>query len=68
VVNPPQIGTFSGGAALFVADDEDNGRSIKIRAVWDMITQTSCRRYQSMSKDQGKTWDWNWWMEWTPAR
>ena len=35
------------------------------RGVWDRITPTSCRWHQSTSKDGGKTWDYNWYMDWT---
>jgi hypothetical protein len=65
VVNPPQLGSFIGGAGLFLADDEDDGKPVKIRAVWDKITPSSCRWYQCMSKDQGKTWEYGWYMDWT---
>lgn len=68
VVNPPQLGSFIDGAALFLADDEHEGKPVKIRAVWDKITPTSCRWYQCMSKDQGKTWEYGWYMEWTRVR
>ncbi len=68
VVNPPQLGTFVGGSALFLADDEDAGKPVNIRAVWDKITSTSCRWYQCMSKDQGKTWGYGWYMDWTRVR
>jgi hypothetical protein len=35
------------------------------RGVWDMITPTSCRLYQTVSKDGGKTWQDNWIMAWS---
>ena len=65
VVNPPQLGSFIGGAGLFLADDTDDGKPVKIRAVWDRITPTSCRWYQCMSKDDGATWEYGWYMDWT---
>lgn len=68
VVNPPQLGSFMNGAALFLADDEDDGKPVKIRAVWDKITPGSCRWYQCLSKDQGKTWEYGWYMDWTRVR
>lgn len=67
VVNPPQLGSFIGGAGLFMADDVDDGRPVKIRAVWDQITPNSCRWYQCMSKDDGATWEYDWFMAWTRA-
>jgi len=68
VVNPPQLGTFIGGAGLFLADDEDDEKPVKIRAVWDKITANSCRWYQVMSRDNGKTWEYGWYMDWTRVR
>jgi hypothetical protein len=69
VVGPPQLGEFIGGAGLFTFDDtQDDGRQEKIRAVWDKITPTSCRWYQCMSKDQGKTWEYGWYMDWTRVK
>ncbi len=67
VVNPPQLGTFIGGAGLFLADDEDEGKPVKVRAVWDRITANSCRWYQCQSKDDGATWEYGWYMDWTRA-
>jgi hypothetical protein len=68
VVNPPQLGQFIDGAGVFLADDEMDGKPVKFKAVWDQITPTSCRWYQIVSKDQGKTWEYGWYMEWTRVR
>lgn len=65
VVNPPQLGQFIDGAGVFHADDEMDGKPVKVRAVWDQITPASCRWYQKMSKDGGKTWEGGWYMAWT---
>lgn len=67
VVNPPQLGQFVDGAGIFLADDEDEGKPVKIKAVWDQITPASCRWYQIMSRDGGKTWEYGWYMDWTRA-
>ncbi len=63
-VNDPMMGSFKDGVGTFIADDEDNGKPIKARGVWDRITPTSCRWYQSTSTDGGKTWVDNWFMDW----
>jgi hypothetical protein len=65
IVNPPQLGQFIGGEGIFISDDEMDGKPIKARGVWDRITPTSCRWHQSTSADGGKTWDYNWYMDWT---
>jgi hypothetical protein len=45
---------------------EDN-KPIIIRGVWDQITATSCRWFQAVSRDDGKTWQENWIMNWARA-
>ena len=65
VVNAPQLGQFINGEGIFTSDDEMDGKPIKARGVWDRITPKSCRWHQSTSKDGGKTWDYNWYMDWT---
>lgn len=64
-VGTPQSGTFENGVGTFLSDEEDNGQPIKARGVWDRITPTSCRWYQSSSRDGGATWNDNWYMDWT---
>ena len=65
VVNAPQLGTFIDGDGVFITDDEVDGVKWQYRGVWDRITSESCRWHQSASNDFGKSWEWNWWMEWT---
>ncbi|MBL0923284.1 MAG: hypothetical protein IBJ12_02305 [Sphingomonadaceae bacterium] len=65
VVNPPQKGEFIDGEGVFISDEEVDGIKWLYRGVWDKITPTSCRWHQSSSKDGGKTWEWNWWIDWT---
>lgn len=65
VVNAPQMGQFIDGEGIFISDDEMDGKPIKARGVWDRITKKSCRWHQSTSSDGGKTWAYNWYMEWT---
>lgn len=64
VVNPPQLGRFVDGAGVFTSDETVEGVAWTYRGVWDRITPASCRWHQSSSSDGGKTWAWNWWMEW----
>lgn len=66
VLAPPGLkGSFQDGAGIFEADDMDGETPIKVRGVWDRITPTSCRWYQAVSRDGGKTWEGNWYMDWT---
>lgn len=58
-------GGFADGVGMFVADDVDGGKPIRVRGVWDHVTPKSCRWRQGVSRDGGKTWDESWFMEWT---
>ncbi|MBB5205147.1 hypothetical protein HNQ51_002466 [Inhella inkyongensis] len=61
---PGMPGHFKDGVGLFEADDEDKGQPIKIRSIWDQITPKSCRWHQTVSRDGGKSWEPNWFMDW----
>jgi hypothetical protein len=64
VLEPPVTGRFMAGRGLFEGDDADEGRSIRVRFVWDAITPNSARWQQSFS-DGGGTWELNWVMRFT---
>ena len=55
------------GDGVFLTDDVDGDTPIKVIGLWDQITETSCRWRQGVSRDGGKTWEWNWIMGWTRA-
>jgi hypothetical protein len=65
VVNAAQKGEFIDGEGIFITDDEVDGVKWQYRGIWDRITSNSCRWHQSSSKDAGKSWEWDWWMDWT---
>lgn len=66
VLAPPGLtGHFVEGVGVFIAEDTDDGKPILARGVWDRIAQGRCRWHQSVSRDAGKTWDYNWFMDWT---
>lgn len=64
---PGMTGVFKKGVGTFIADDVDDGQPIKARGVWDRITPTSCRWHQAVSRDGGKSWKENWFMDWVRA-
>lgn len=64
---PGMAGHFIDGAGVFVADEMDGDKPIKVRGLWDRITPTSCRWSQALSYDGGKTWQDTWRMDWTRA-
>ncbi len=65
LATPGMTGSFENGAGIFISDDEEAGKSVKYRGVWDRVTPKSCRWRQGVSRDGGKTWDDGWIMEWT---
>lgn len=67
IVNPAQKGEFIDGEGVFISDEEVDGVKWLYRGVWDKITPNSCRWHQASSKDGGKNWEWNWWMDWMRA-
>ena len=64
LTTPGLTGSFVDGVGTFEADDVDGTTPIKVRGVWDRITKSSCRWYQTVSRDGGKTWQPNWFMDW----
>lgn len=58
-------GGFVRGDGVFLSDDVDGDVAIKVIGLWDLITTASCRWRQGVSRDGGKTWEWNWTMDWT---
>ena len=64
---PPLTGRFRDGVGTFTAEEEDGGNRVVVRGVWDRITDRSCRWRQGVSKDGGRTWKENWFMDWTRA-
>ena len=61
---PGMTGSFENGTGIFIAEDGDGDNKFTARGVWDRITKTSCRWHQATSKDGGKTWEENWFMDW----
>ncbi|QNA84978.1 hypothetical protein G4G27_13965 [Sphingomonas sp. So64.6b] len=65
VTVPGQIGVFVDGVGTFVSEEMDGDTKVTVHGIWDRITPTSCRWYQRMSRDGGKNWKENWFMDWT---
>jgi hypothetical protein len=59
----PVVGRFTDGRGEFLADDEYEGRRIRVRFLWTDITATSAHWEQAFSLDDGKTWLTNWTMD-----
>jgi len=59
----PMVGSFADGIGTFLADDNFNGKPIKVRFLWSRITLQSCRWEQAFSEDGGHNWETNWVMD-----
>ena len=64
---PPGWGSFVNGVGTWDSDYKDGDKPMIVRGVWDQITAKSCRWFQAVSRDDGKTWEENWIMHWTRA-
>ncbi len=64
VINPPMFGNFINNEAIFISEDIDNNKPIKIKSAWINIKENSCNWLQAVSYDDGKTWVENWVMDW----
>lgn len=62
-LDPPVRGRFENGIGTFLADDQLNGRPIKVRFVWSDTGTDRPRWEQAFSGDGGRTWETNWTME-----
>lgn len=64
-LDPPVKGRFQNGIGTFYADGMLNGKPARTRFVWSKITATSAHWEQAYSSDGGKTWETNWYMDFT---
>ncbi len=62
---PPAWGSFVEGVGTWDTDDVEGETPIVVRGVWDRITADSCRWYQAVSRDDGRSWQETWLMDWT---
>ena len=62
---PPAWGSFVDGVGIWDSDDDDAGKPVIYRGMWDQIAPRSCRWTQASSRDDGKTWQESWVMHWT---
>ena len=63
VLEPPVHGCFKDGMGTFYADDQLNGRPIRVRFTWSDISRGAARWEQAFSPDAGLNWEVNWVMQ-----
>jgi len=65
VVTPPVQGGWCGDRGEFFGVDEDSGRTVLVRFVWQRLGPDAARWTQAFSVDTGRSWEDNWVMEMT---
>jgi hypothetical protein len=60
---PPVYGGFCGDRGEFFGDDEDEGRPVSVRFVWERLGADRARWSQAFSLVGGNGWETNWIME-----
>ena len=58
----PVVGAFDKGVGVFLADDVLDGKPVKVRFVWDPVSQSDPLWAQAFSDDGGQSWETNWTM------
>ena len=58
----PNVGSFKDGAGDFFTKDTYNGKKIIVLLRWDVRDKNNLKWSQAFSADNGKTWEWNWYM------
>jgi hypothetical protein len=62
VLQPPVLGSFENNIAHFFTKDIYNDRDILVVFRWDVRDKENPIWSQAFSDDNGKTWEWNWYM------
>jgi hypothetical protein len=68
VLQTPMVGHFTNGTGEFFDEEEFEGKKIKVRFLWNGITQNSAHWEQAFSTDGGATWETNWTMDMTRVK
>ncbi len=61
-LDPPVVGSFENSIGHFFTKDIFNGKSILVVFRWDARDKNNPIWSQAFSDDNGKTWEWNWYM------
>lgn len=62
-IDIPMRGGFDGAVGLFFADEDFEGRPIRVRFLWQTDGPDRCSWQQAFSPDGGRTWETNWVMQ-----
>jgi hypothetical protein len=64
-LQPPVVGRFRGDRGEFFGEDTFDGRPIRVRFTWQVVSPTEAHWEQAFSVDAGQTWETNWTMRMT---
>ncbi len=67
VLDPPVLGSFENSIGTFYGNDVFNEKDILVKFNWDKTDPESPVWSQAFSEDNGRTWEWNWYMYMTRA-
>ena len=62
VLDVPQVGSFENNTGYFYSKDIFQGKEIIVAFEWDKTDADNPKWSQAFSADNGKTWEWNWYM------
>ena len=62
ILDPPVLGSIENNVGHFFTKDTFNGKSILVAFRWDATDNDNPIWSQAFSEDNGKTWEWNWYM------
>ena len=68
VLDPPVLGSFDNGSGEFYGNDMFNGKEIMVKFKWDKTDPDRPVWSQAFSEDEGRTWEWNWYMYMTKEK
>ena len=67
VLDIPVVGSFENNVGYFYAKDNFNGIPVLLQFKWDATNPKQPVWSQAFSADDGKTWEWNWFMYFSKA-
>lgn len=62
-LDTPVVGSFENGIGYFYAKDSFNGKPVLLQFKWDATNADQSAWSQAFSTDGGKSWEWNWYMQ-----
>lgn len=65
-LEPPVVGGFQGDHGEFYGEDQDNGRPVRVRYIWDKLDRDHARWQQALFYDD-RGWETNWTADFTRA-